>query len=347
MNLKSLGIAIFLSLLIVMYPSECPLALEENSSSLINPSAAPNADMVRQAKMRLEDLFKALEDGGSKRDTKKDPEKKSPQDSKKDAPKKTRTERRLDLLKGIGTLLSSTQEIDYQSERTIGESLALEGFRRYGMPVKDQLLQKYVNLVGTAVARNSRRPGLPYRFVMVESPLQNAFSCPGGIIFLSSALLKTIHTEAQLACILAHEVAHVGHKHALQSIQRARFFQGVGKITAASMKGEKGQQYGAMIGDLQTVLFDRGLDQNMEFEADLSGMETAYRTGYGPNGMIEVLVELKRLEARSQKRGSWFSTHPPLNQRIGKCENEMRRYRDWRNMAHLPNRFSWYKKRVP
>jgi len=248
------------------------------------------------------------------------------------------------ILQGVGSILGSTSELDYPSERTIGESLALEGFRRYGMPVKDANLQKYINLVGNAVVRNSLRPEIPYAFVVVDSPLQNAFSCPGGIIFISAGLLKTIRDEAQLAGILAHEVAHVGHKHALKSIQRAQFFQGVGKITAATMKGEKGKEFENMIGSLQNTLFDKGLDQNMEFEADRSAMETAYRTGYDPEGIIEVLRELKRIETRSKKQGSWFSTHPPLNERIRSCEAEMRRYPDAKSLARLADR---YKKANP
>jgi predicted Zn-dependent protease len=243
------------------------------------------------------------------------------------------------ILQGVGSILGSTSELDYQSERTIGESLALEGFRRYGMPVKDADLQKYINLVGNAVARNSLRPGIPYTFVVVDNPLQNAFSCPGGIIFISSGLLKTIRDEAQLAGILAHEVAHVGHKHALQSIQRARFFQGAGTITSATMKGEKGKEFENMIGSLQETLFDKGLDQNMEFEADKSAMETAYRTGYDPEGIIQVLREMKKIEAQSQKQGSWFSTHPPLGDRIRRCEAEMNRYPDAKSLARLPARY--------
>lgn len=316
------------------------------------PSGPGSTAMTdRMAKMRLDEILKALGGQESGRDRQREPEKDVKKDSapesREDAKKRERLERRFKILEGIGSLLASAGEIDYESERTIGESLALEGFGRYGMPVDDPELQRYVNLVGLAVARNSIRPSLPYRFVVVESPLQNAFSCPRGIIFLSSALLKTIHTEAQLACILAHEAAHVGHKHALQAIKRARFFQGVGKITAATMKGEKGKQFEDLIGDLQSILFDRGLDQNMEFEADLTAMETVYRTGYGPNGMIEVLRALKRIEARSEKRGSWFSTHPPLRQRIEKCETQLRRYPDWRKMTHLPDRFYTYRKRVP
>jgi beta-barrel assembly-enhancing protease len=251
------------------------------------------------------------------------------------------------MLSGAVSVLGSTSEIDYKSERTIGESLALEGFRRYGLPVKDRALQEYVNLVGNAVARNSDRPNIPYNFVVVESPLQNAFSCPGGIIFVSSGLLKTIQSEDQLAGILAHEVAHVGHKHALKSIQRAQFFNGVGKITSATMEGKKGKEFENMIGGLQDTLFDKGLDQNMEFEADTSAMDTAYRTGYDPNGLVQVLKELKRIQSKSTQKGSWFSTHPPLGQRIQNCQDQLRRYPDAKTLAHLPDRFHRYQKRVP
>ena len=251
------------------------------------------------------------------------------------------------ILQGATSILSSTGEINYKSELTIGESLALEGFGRYGMPVKDPSLQKYVNLVGMAVARNSIRPEIPYYFVVVNSPLQNAFACPGGIIFLSSGLLNTIETEAQLAGVLAHEVAHVAHKHALKSIQRARFFQGVGTITAATMEGEKGKQFENMIGGLENILFDKGLDKNMEFEADLSALETTYRTGYDPDGLVEVLKELERIEASSTKKGSWFTTHPPLPERISKCQAQLKQYPDRKSLAELPDRFKEIKKTIP
>ncbi|MFH1491037.1 MAG: M48 family metalloprotease [Pseudomonadota bacterium] len=343
MKIERAGIGIICCVMLIILSSPSPQAGEKEIDRAWGASPEENPMEMRVAKFGLDQLLKALEDQSSGKDSGQTP-KKDAQPDTRDDPGKSRIERRLNLMEGIGTLLSSTGEIDYGSERTIGESLALEGFRRYGKPVKDPVLQKYINLVGTAVAYNSRRPDIPYRFVVVDSPLQNAFSCPGGIVFLSSGLLRTIRTEGQLACILAHEVAHVGHKHALQSIKRARFFEGVGKITASTMKGSKGQEFQSMIGDLQSILFDRGLDQNMEFEADLTGMETAYRTGYGPNGMVEVLRALQRIEAQSQKAGAWFSTHPPLSQRIGKCEDQLKRYTDWRDMAQLPGRFERYVK---
>ena len=244
------------------------------------------------------------------------------------------------ILAGAQSVLSSSQQMDYKSERAIGERLAVEGLRRYGMPTANQKMQHYVNLVGLAVAMNSPRPDIPYRFVVVDSPVQNAFACPGGIIFVTSALMQTVQTEAQLAGILAHEVGHVAHRHALKSIQRAQFFSGVGQITAATMKGDKGAQFESMIGDLQNVLFDKGLDQNMEYEADATAMETAYRTGYNPAGIMETLQSLQRLEASSpNKKGSWFSTHPPLSSRIAKNQAQLKKYPDAGRLAVLADRF--------
>jgi predicted Zn-dependent protease len=311
---------VLLILMLTVCPAGTPSAKENNRvETAANAAPTGPGSLVEEGPLRLAGLLDKLLDPESK-------------------------ERK--MLEGATSILSATGEIDYKSERTIGESLALEAFRRYGMPVNDPALQKYVNLVGLAVARNSLRPGIPYVFVVVESPLQNAFSCPGGIIFISSALFKTMETEAQLAGVLAHEVAHVAQKHALQSIKRARFFQGVGKITSATMKGDKGKQFEDMIGDLQNILFDKGLDQNMEFEADQGAMKTAYRTGYNPTGLMEVLKELKRIEAGSKKKGSWFSTHPPLSDRIAKCREKLPLYPDRANLAQLPERLKKEKNRV-
>lgn len=250
------------------------------------------------------------------------------------------------ILKGTGSILASSTDLDYKSEFAIGESLALEGFRRYGLPVKDPGIQKYVNLVGNAVAASSDRSDIPYYFTVVESPLYNAFACPGGIIFVTSTLTKSMEDESELAGVLAHEVAHVSHKHALQSIKRAKFFEGVGQITAATMKGEDGKKFQDMIGDLQGVLFDKGLDKNMEFEADATALQISYRTGYNPSGLVRVLEMLERRENVSEKKGSWFSTHPPLNTRISKCRPNVARYPDAQTLASGKERFTYYKLRL-
>ncbi len=249
------------------------------------------------------------------------------------------------LLSGATQVLSSSKEIDYKTERTIGESLALEGMQKFGIPEKNEPLQRYVNLVGNAVAANSKRAKIPYQFAVLDSNVQNAFAVPGGVIFVSRALVSILSDEAELAAVLAHEVGHVAAKHALKSTQRAQFFEGVGTITAASVRGDKGKKFATAIGDMQTVLFDKGLDKEMEFEADLAAMETTYRTGYDPSALIRVLEKLQKLEASSKdKKGSWFSTHPPLSERIARLRTELRKYPDYAAMAGVYERFIKYAK---
>ena len=245
------------------------------------------------------------------------------------------------ILSGATQLFSSTKEIDYATERNIGESLALEGLQRFGNPLNNEALQKYVNLVGTAVAVNSNRATIPYQFAVVDSPVMNAFAVPGGVIFVSRALVSILDSEAELAAVLAHEVGHVAAKHALKSTRRAQFFQGVGTITSASVGGDKGKQFASAIGDMQAVLFDKGLDKEMEFEADLAAMETTYRTGYDPSAMIRVLEKMQKLEASSRdKKGSWFSTHPPLAERISRLQAQLRKYPDHATLASVRERFT-------
>ncbi len=243
------------------------------------------------------------------------------------------------ILQGAGSIAASATDMDYASELAVGESLALEGFRRYGLPISHQAAQTYISLVGRSVARNSDRPQIPYYFVGVDSNVYNAFACPGGIVFVTSALMRLMADESDLACILAHEIAHVSHKHALSSLRRAKLIAGLGQITAATMSQADAASLKQMIDGLQTVLFDQGLDKSMEFDADVSGMDFAYRTGYDPRGLIRVLEQLQRQQQASNQPGSWFSTHPPLSARLKACRDKLVGFPDAPNMARVPARF--------
>ena len=96
------------------------------------------------------------------------------------------------ILSGTTQVISSSKEIDYATERTIGEALAMESMQRFGRPVDNENLQQYVNLVGAVVAQSSLRSTIPYRFTVLDSPVQNAFAAPGGVIFIIRALLATL-----------------------------------------------------------------------------------------------------------------------------------------------------------
>lgn len=248
------------------------------------------------------------------------------------------------IFNGTKDIVASQRDIDYDSEFTIGQSLALEGFQRFGLPEKNDRLQNYVNTVGKAVARNATRPDIPYYFVVVNSSIYNAFACPGGIIFVSSELVKHMNSEAELAGVLAHEVGHVSLRHALNTIKRGKFFDGLGKISEATMKGKDSKKVHDIVNGLQDVLFEKGLDKNLEYEADLAALETAYNTGYNPQAFIRVLKMLHTKEKTDNKKGSWFSTHPPLTQRMARCNDMMKKYPDSKNLAEVSKRFLEYRK---
>ena len=245
------------------------------------------------------------------------------------------------VTQGLMNISQSSGEMDYKTEFTIGESLAIEGLRRYGLPLSSSKLQQYVSTIGRAVARNSLRPDIPYYFVVVDSNVQNAFACPGGIIFISSALMKLMNNESELACVLAHEIAHVSHKHAIDSIQRSKFFQGIGQIGAGTgtLKGKDAQNFHNAVGMLQDILFETGLEKNMEYEADISAMTFAYKSGYDPLGMTRILKLLKTKEMTSQKKGSWFATHPPLTERIARCNDKTLEFPDASQMETGKQRY--------
>jgi len=230
----------------------------------------------------------------------------------------------LEQLFNIGAVvLQATREmmpINYEEERALGQSVAMEVMARHNGGYPNDDLQVYVNKVGLSIARYSDRPNIPYHFAVLNSEKANAFACPGGYIFITAGLVKLIKDEAELAGVLAHEIAHVTEKHALTTIQRNRVLQGIGRITMAALK--KDPTLVNQLTSLTTdVLFNRGVDKEMEFEADRKGTEYTYRTGYDPGGLMRFIRTLQ--EYKGKKQSVWFSTHPDTGDRISKLETKV------------------------
>lgn len=231
--------------------------------------------------------------------------------------------------------------LDLASERSIGANLALEAFARYGPPAFGSALQRYVNQVGFAVARNSQRPDIPYRFAVLDSPILFAFSAPGGLVFVTTGLVKTLESEAELAGVLAHEIAHVAYRHALGALRGNRFLHG--DRARVTRENARSPAFQALVKDLAGALFDRGLPRDAEFLADIAALETLYRTGYDPAEFVSVLKRLQALETSAPAKGSWFATHPPTALRIDKAQAALAGYPDRQTLAQLTERFSGYR----
>ncbi|WNM58357.1 M48 family metalloprotease [Candidatus Nitrospira allomarina] len=250
-------------------------------------------------------------------------------------------QQKIDLLKkGVG-VVQALEPIGEEEEITLGEAVAVEAFSRFGGEYSNPAWTRYINLVGKTVAEVSDRPTLNYHFAILNSQEQNAFAAPGGYIFITVGLLKTLTNEAELAGVLAHEIAHVTQKHMLDAIRRGALMGSVSELTLTAMKQDPAM-FSSVIDEMTDLLFTKGLDKDKEFEADVVGVEYAYRAGYNPQGLENYLQTLAKEEGHVESK--FFTTHPSTSLRISKIDTLLEDYSDIKNLPFLAERFHQYVK---
>tara|TARA_B100000959_G_scaffold255224_1_gene287481 strand:- start:7178 stop:8206 length:1029 start_codon:yes stop_codon:yes gene_type:complete len=225
-----------------------------------------------------------------------------------------------EIIGALGKGIQSLQPIQYSEEKALGGAIATQVFSRFGGSYNNKSLLQYVNLVGNLVAMFSDRPNIPYHFAILNNPEPNAFAAPGGYVFITTGLLRKVKNEAELAGVLGHEIAHISQKHALATLQRSRSIQGISELSL-SLMDKNPSMFRNIINDISTILFEHGLDQNLEYEADRVGTEFAYRVGYNPQGLKDFLKTLRRI--RGKERSIFFKTHPSPSHRINKLLTEV------------------------
>ncbi len=210
--------------------------------------------------------------------------------------------------------------IGYEEERLIGRKMAKALAKKFGGLLDDSGLSLYVNLVGSAVALESKRPDIPYFFGVLNSDSINAFACPGGYIFVTKGALRRIESEAELGGVLAHEIAHVANKHILNAIRRAQVVKGTTQITIRSLNSNLAMMTSMIDVGLETLV-NKGLSKGEENEADTEGTIYAGHLGYHPGGLswfVNKLGELRKQTGRGdgQNLSAFFSTHPGVPDRL-------------------------------
>lgn len=173
--------------------------------------------------------------------------------------------------------------------------------------VADARLQQYVNRVGRWIASQSERPDLDWHFGVIESNDLNAFAAPGGYIFVTKGLYRSLQSESELAGVLAHEVGHVIKKHHLKILQQSRLVDMGGKLLTKKV-GEN-EYIKSLIGN-GAEIFARSLDKNAEFEADRVAVVLAARAGYDPFGLPTVLQDIGHVAKDDDRVSLLFKTPP-------------------------------------
>lgn len=226
------------------------------------------------------------------------------------------------LIDTARSVAQATTEIDEKQEVQLGQEWAAVLLGAAPL-VADPNLQRYVNTVGRWLASHSERPDLNWRFGVLESDNINAFATPGGYVLVTKGLAMRMRSEAELAGVLAHEIAHVVQKHHLKAIQKGAWAQVGANVASEYLNQRSRNPVGSAAGQrllsgMKEVML-RGLDKDDEFEADRMGVVIAARAGYDPFGLPAVLQLLNTLPQDSALE-LLFATHPPPNDRLDALE---------------------------
>jgi len=206
------------------------------------------------------------------------------------------------------------REVSEPEEIQIGDGVTetLLGAR----PLQDDIeLQRYVNVVGLWVARQSERPNLPWHFAVNDSDYINAFATPGGNIVITKGMIRVLRNESELAGVLGHEVSHVVRKHHLNAMRKNAAF---GLLMQGVQAGSKNQDLVNALAGPTKELYARGLDKSDEFEADRMGVVIAARAGYDPWGLPSALQTLAGVNPDDTYVKLLFKTHPAPSARLEK-----------------------------
>ena len=198
----------------------------------------------------------------------------------------------------------------------------------------NKALQDYVNYVGLLVAQASDSYDIPYRFFILNINVPNAYSCPGGIVFITTGMLEAIENEAELAAVLGHEIGHVSHYHGMEELEK-RKVQIIAEDSFAELDMLSDSLYGhdekyddveAELEDIALSIYEtiyQGRLEEYEEEADKLGLLYAARAGYNPQALEHILMRLIMLGKASNNE---HYTQAQIGWRKDLVENKLNSY---------------------
>jgi predicted Zn-dependent protease len=210
-----------------------------------------------------------------------------------------------------------------EKEIALGKQMAQE-VERQARIVDDPVIAEYVNRVGQNLVRNSDAK-VPFTIKVIDSDDVNAFALPGGFFFVNTGILTHADNEAEMAGVMAHEIAHVAARHGTRNATKGQMVQ-YGTIPLIFLGGWAGygiQQGASLLIPMGFLRFSRA----NESEADLLGLEYMYKAGYDPEAFVDFFEKIQSLEKKKPGTMSkMFSTHPPTDDRITNSQKNIQKY---------------------
>lgn len=205
---------------------------------------------------------------------------------------------------------------DVRAEINFGREVAARILGRFKLN-RDDILTRYVNLVGHSLLRHTNRPELDFHFAVLDSDTINAYTAPGGYIFITLGALTLMEDEAELAGVLAHEIAHATEKHIVRELNIKGSEQSAAAGLAHLLGGAGDPTKMAFVQAVDMamdLLFTKGLNKQDEFVSDEIGTFLLATAGYDPSALQRYLLKVKK--SREDKLQVLYSTHPAFEERL-------------------------------
>lgn len=246
----------------------------------------------------------------------------------------------------IGKRNINSHQINFYSlnkEVAMGRQLASD-VDRQGKFIDDPVVSEYVNRVGQNLALHSDAK-IPFTIKVLDSDDVNAFALPGGFLYVNKGAILAADSEAELAGVMAHEIAHVAARHGVEQASKATLAN-YAMIPLIFMTGGLGYiaYQAAQIGVPLTFL---KFSRNVESEADKLGAQYLWAAGYDPNNFLSFFEKLEKKEKRKPGTLSkLFGSHPPTPDRIIKVHDLLAKFPDRDEYTISTSEFTRVKSRL-
>jgi predicted Zn-dependent protease len=199
--------------------------------------------------------------------------------------------------------------------RSIEEQKALDAS---GILYRDRELEDYLNLIARKLQPADLSADLSFKVLVVKDPYLNAFAFPNGTIYVHTGILARMDNEAQLAALLAHEMSHCTHRHALRAFRmvkdRPAFIASVQQTLAGLAMVQELARFLGLTGSMAAVT---GYSRELETEADRAGLDLLFKADYDSEEALHLFAHLKEeIENEGIKEPYLFGTHPKVQERI-------------------------------
>jgi predicted Zn-dependent protease len=232
--------------------------------------------------------------------------------------------------------------VSLQEEWQLGQQLNRDVSRQMRL-VNDPAANEYINLVGQRLAATTYYRDLPWRFHIVEDRSINAFTIPGGHIYVNTGLIRAADNVAELAGVIAHELGHGVSRHGTEMLTKQYGFSVVTGLVLGNNPAIYQQLLAQIVGGGLFAKYSR----DAEREADARGVQEMYDAGYDPVGMVTMFQELLAQEkSQPSAISKFFASHPLTEERIASVRAEIATLPPKQNLILQDSRFNDFKARL-